>query len=181
MNTTNIAFLIVAVLAIAFAAWAILKREKTRKLKRQFGPEYDRVVDKEKNPHRAEAVLGERQKRVEKYPIRILTKEERDGFAARWLSVQERFVDDPRDAVAQADALITEAMRARGYPMADFEQRAADLSVDYPAVVQDYRAAHDLALRDARGPLATEDLRRAMQYYRTLFEHVLETHVLQHH
>jgi len=150
MNTTNIAFLIVAVLAIAFAAWAILQREKTRKLKRQFGPEYDRVVDQEKNPNRAEAVLGERQKRVEKYPIRILTKEERDRFAARWLSVQERFVDDPRDAVAQADALITEAMRARGYPMADFEQRAADLSVDYPAVVQDYRAAHDLALRDAR-------------------------------
>jgi len=180
MNTTDMAFLIVAVLAIAFAAWAILQREKTRKLKRQFGPEYDRVLDQEKNPNRAEAVLGDRQKRVQKYTIRILTKEERDRFAARWLSVQERFVDDPRDAVAQADALITEAMHARGYPMADFEQRAADLSVDYPAVVQDYRTAHDLALRDARGTLATEDLRRAMHYYRTLFEHVLETHVLQH-
>jgi len=181
MNTTNIAFLIAAVLAIAFAAWAILEREKTRKLKRQFGPEYDRVVDQEKNPSRAEAVLGERQKRVEKYPIRILTKDERDHFVARWLTVQERFVEDPRDSVSQADELITEAMRARGYPMADFEQRAADLSVDYPVVVQDYRAAHDLALRDARGPVATEDLRRAMQLYRTLFEHVLETHVLQHH
>lgn len=180
MNTVNIAVLIVAVLAIALAAWAILQREKTRKLKRQFGPEYDRVVDQEKNPNRAEAVLGERQKRVEKYPIRILTKEERDRFAARWLTVQERFVDDPRDAVAQADVLITEAMRMRGYPMADFEQRAADLSVDYPTVVQDYRTAHDLALRDARGTLATEDLRRAMQHYRTLFEHVLDTHVLQH-
>ena len=82
MNTTNIAFLIVAVLAIAFAVWAILRREKTRKLKRQFGPEYDRVVDQEKNPNRAEAVLGERKKRVDKYPIRILTKEERDRFAA---------------------------------------------------------------------------------------------------
>jgi len=181
MDTVNIAVIIVAVLAIALAVWAILQREKTRKLKRQFGPEYDRVVEQEKSPNRAEAVLGERQKRVEKYPIRILTKEERDRFAARWLTVQERFVDDPRDAVAQADVLITEAMRMRGYPMADFEQRAADLSVDYPMVVQDYRSAHHIAVRDAQGSLATEDLRRAMQYYRTLFEHVLETHVLQHH
>ena len=180
MNTVNIAFLIAAVLAIAVAVWAILQREKTRKLKRDFGPEYDRVMDQEQNATRAETVLGERQKRVEKYPIRILTKEERDRLAARWLTVQERFVDDPRDAVFQADTLITEAMRSRGYPMADFEQRAADLSVDYPAVVQDYRAAHDIALRDARGTVSTEELRKAMQYYRTLFEHVLETHVLQH-
>ena len=180
MNTANIAVLIVAVIAMALAVWAILQRERTRKLKRNFGPEYDRVMDQEKSANRAEAVLGERQKRVEKYPIRILTKEERDRFAARWLTVQERFVDDPRDAVFQADTLITEAMRTRGYPMADFEQRAADLSVDYPAVVQDYRAAHDIAVRDAQGTLSTEDLRRAMQHYRTLFEHVLETHVLQH-
>lgn len=180
MNTVSIIFVIVAVLAIAFAAWAILQRQKTAKLKRSFGPEYDRVMDEEKSVSRAEAELGERKRRVEKYPIRILTPEERDRFAARWLKVQERFVDDPRDAVFQADTLITEAMRSRGYPMADFEQRAADLSVDYPAVVQDYRAAHSIAVRDTQGPLPTEDLRRAMRYYRTLFEHVLETHVLQH-
>ena len=181
MNIVNIVVLIVAVVAIAIAAWAIIQRAKTRKLKSQFGPEYDRVIDQEKSAGRAEAVLGERQKRVEKYPIRVLTTEERDRFAARWRTVQERFVDDPRDAVAQADVLITEAMRTRGYPRSDFEQRAADLSVDYSAVVQDYRAAHDIAIRDAQGTVSTEDLRKAMQYYWTLFEHVLETQVLQHH
>jgi FtsZ-interacting cell division protein ZipA len=181
MSTPNIIVLIVAIAAIAIAAWAIIQRERTVRLKNRFGPEYDRIVDQEKNPTRAEAVLGERQHRVEKYPIRPLSKEERERFAARWRSVQERFVDDPRDAVAQADVLITEAMHIRGYPMADFEQRAADLSVDYAAVVQDYRAAHEIATRDSRGGASTEDLRKAMQYFRTLFEHVLDTKILQHH
>ena len=90
-------------------------------------------------------------------------------------------MDDPREAVAQADSLITDAMRTRGYPMSDFEQRAADLSVDYPAVVQDYRAAHEIAVRDTQASASTEDLRKAMQHYRTLIEHVLDAHVLQHH
>jgi hypothetical protein len=180
MSTANIIVLIVAVLAIAMVGWLFIQRERTRKLRRQFGPEYDRVIDQEKNARRAETVLGERQKRVEKYPIRILTQEERDRFAANWRMVQESFVDDPRKAVAQADLLVTDAMHTRGYPMSDFEQRAADLSVDHPAVVQDYRAAHDVAMRDAQGLASTEDLRKAMQHYRTLFEQVLDTHVLQH-
>lgn len=180
METGNIIVLIVAGLAVAIIAWALVQRQKTRKLKQQFGPEYDRVIGQEKSSRRAEAVLGERQKRVEKYPLRDLSQEERDRFAAKWRSVQEHFVDDPRGAVAQADSLVTEAMGTRGYPMTDFEQRAADLSVDHPTVVQDYREAHQIAMLDAQGSASTEDLRRAMQRYRTLVEHVLDTHVLQH-
>ena len=181
MSAVNVIILIIAIVAIAIAAWALMERNRTSKLKRQFGPEYDRTVDREGNAWRAAAVLSERQKRVEKYPIRQLTREECDHFAARWKTVQERFVDDPRDAVAQADVLITEAMRTRGYPMVDFDQRADDLSVDHPAVVQDYRIAHGIAARDAQGAASTEDLRRAMQSYRALFEQVLDTRVLQHH
>jgi len=181
MSTANIVLLILAIVAFAFAVWALIQREKTRKLKNKFGPEYDRVIEQEKSSRRAEALLEERQKRVQAYQIRPLTREESDMYAAKWRTVQEHFVDDPRDAVAQADALITDAMRVRGYPMSDFEQRAADLSVDHPTVVEDYRAAHAIATRDAQETASTEDLRKAMQHYRSLFEHVLDTHILQHH
>jgi hypothetical protein len=181
MSTVNIILLTLAIVAVALAAWALTQREKTRKLKNKFGPEYDRVIEQEKNPRRAEAMLEERQKRVQKYQIRPLTREEADMYAAKWRIVQEHFVDDPRDAVAQADSLVTDAMRVRGYPMSDFDQRAADLSVDHPTAVEDYRTAHAIAMRDAQGSASTEDLRKAMQHYRSLFEHVLDTHVLQHH
>jgi hypothetical protein len=180
MSTANIIVLMVAILAIALAAWVIFHKEKTRKLRDQFGPEYDRIVDQEKNPHRAEALLQERQERVEKYHIRKLTEEERDLFAGKWRAAQEHFVDSPREAVAQADVLVAEAMHTRGYPMSDFDRRAADLSVDHPMVVENYRIAHDIAQRDAQGSVSTEDLRKAMQYYRILFEYLLEVHVLQH-
>ena len=180
MSTANVIVLIVVLAAVVTAAWFVIQREKTRKLKRQFGPEYDRMIDEEKSPRRVEAVLQERQKRVAKYDIRPLTKEERELFASKWRATQEHFVDAPREAVAQADSLLTDAMRTRGYPMVDFEQRAADLSVDHPGVVENYRMAHEIALRDAQGSASTEELRKAMQYYRTLFEHVLDTHVLQH-
>ncbi|HVP45315.1 MAG TPA: hypothetical protein VMT32_01985 [Bryobacteraceae bacterium] len=181
MSTLTLIALIVAVLAIALAVWALLQREKTRKLKRTFGPEYDRVMEQERSSRRAEAVLEKRQKRVEKYHIRPLSSEECDRFGAKWRVAQEHFVDNPREALAEADALITEAMRMRGYPMSDFDQRAADLSVDHPHVIEDYWIAHEIAMRDAKGPAATEDQRRAMQHYRSLFEHVIDTRVLQHH
>ncbi len=181
MSAVNVVLLIIAIVAIAIAAWALMERERTRKLKRQFGPEYDRVMEREGSARRAADVLADRQKRVEKYPIRHLTRDECDRFAAQWKRVQEHFVDDPHGAVAQADSLITEAMRSRGYPMSDFEQRAEDLSVDHPGVVQDYRTAHAIALRDAQGAASTENLRRAMQSYRALFENVLDSRVLQHH
>ena len=181
MNTANLIILIAAVAVIAVAVWAFIRRERTRKLKHQFGPEYDRLSDQEKSSRRAEVLLGERQRRVEKYSIRTLTREECDSFAVKWRAAQEHFVDDPHDAIAQADSLVTDAMRTRGYPMADFEQRAADLSVDYPAVTGEYRIAHDIAIRDSQGSASTEDLRNAMQHYRNLFEHILDTRVLQHH
>jgi hypothetical protein len=181
MSTLTLIALITAIVAIAIAAWALLQHQKTRKLKRKFGPEYDRVIDQEKNPRRAETVLEERQKRVEKYQIRPLTREECDMFGARWRIAQEHFVDEPREAVAQADSLITDAMRTRGYPMTDFDRRADDLSVDHPQIIENYRIAHEVAVRDAHGPAGTEDLRKAMQHYRILFEHVLDTHVLQRH
>jgi len=180
MSAVNAIIWIIAIVAIGIAAWALMERERTRKLKRQFGPEYDRAIQHERSTRRAAAVLAERQKRVETYPIRHLTREECDRFGARWKAVQERFVDDPHDAVAHADVLIPEAMRACGYPMTDFEQRAEDLSVNHPGVVQDYRAAHGIAMRDAQGAASTEDLRKAMQCYRALLEHVLDTRVLQH-
>ena len=174
MSTSNIIWLIVVIIAAAIAAWALIERQKTLKLRGKFGPEYDRVAQQEHSAHRAEGILEHREKRVSKFRIRSLREEERARFAAEWRSVQERFVDDPRSAVAQADRLINEALKARGYPMSEFEQQAADLSVQYPYVVENYRKAHQIALDEQRGAASTEQLRIAMQYYRSLFEDVLE-------
>lgn len=178
MNTVTVIILVIVIVAIAVALWIYFQKQKTRKLRGTFGPEYDRLVEQERgNARRAEAILEDRQKRVSKFNIRTLTREERDRFGADWRRVQEHFVDDPRSAVSQADTLIIEALKARGYPMGDFEQRAADISVEHPQVVNDYRIAHDVAVKDHREQATTEELRRAMQHYRSLFEHVLETHV----
>jgi FtsZ-interacting cell division protein ZipA len=181
MNAATMIVLIIAIVAIAVAVWMYFQKEKTHKLRSKFGSEYDRVVEQEHgNARRAEAVLADRQKRVSKFNLRPLNREECDRFAAEWRRVQELFVDDPRMAVSRADTLVIEALRARGYPMGDFEQRAADISVEHPQVVDNYRAAHDIAQRDQRGQATTEELRRAMQHYRNLFEHVLDTHVTQY-
>jgi FtsZ-interacting cell division protein ZipA len=181
MNTTTIIVLVIAVVAIAVAFWMYIQREKTRKLRSKFGPEYDRLVDLEGGKaSRAEAILDQRQKRVSKLNIRPLSRAERDRFAADWRRVQEQFVDDPRAAVSEADTLVNGALQARGYPMEDFEQRAADISVEHPDVVDEFRKAHDIALRDREKQASTEDLRRAMQHYRSLFEHVLDIQVLQY-
>jgi hypothetical protein len=181
MDTTSTVIIAVLVIAvIALAAVLVYQRRKTRELKTKFGPEYDRLVEKEGSPRRAEAVLDARQKRVEKFHIRTLSLEERDRFARDWKAVQECFVDDPRGAVASADQLVNEALRARGYPMGDFEQQVADVSVEHARVVEDYRAAHEIATRDRKGLATTEDLRHAMQYYRSLFEHVLETRLVHY-
>jgi hypothetical protein len=179
MNTTTTILMIIAILAVAVAVWAYIQREKTLKLRTKFGPEYDRLTDQEHSARRAEAILETREKRVAKFNIRTLTKEEAARFAAEWRMVQEHFVDDPRGAVSQADRLINQTMKARGYPMGDFNQQAADLSVQYPQVVDNYRNAHQIAEQDQRGLASTEDLRKAMQYYRSLFEDVLGQHVVQ--
>lgn len=164
----------IVVAAIVILAWLVLRKKRTERLRDRFGPEYDRVVRSTGDPRRAEARLAERAKRVEGFPLRPLSSADRSRFAERWRAVQARFVDDPAGAAADGDALIQEVMKTRGYPVGDFEQRAADLSVDHAGVVQNYRAARDIALRNRRGEATTEDLRQALVHHRNLFQELLE-------
>jgi FtsZ-interacting cell division protein ZipA len=164
---------IVVIAAIAVVAWLYSRRQRSTRLRQRFGPEYDRVVRQEGDQRKAEGLLEFRAKRREGLPIRPLERAQRDAFADRWIAVQSRFVDHPKGAVTDADLLISEVMAARGYPMSDFDQRAADISVDHPQVVENYRVAHSIALRHGRGEASTEDLRKAMVHYRSLFEQLL--------
>jgi hypothetical protein len=166
-----IAVVVVAILLIVFF---LLRKKRTETLRSRFGPEYDRTA-REVGPRRAESTLREREKRVEKFSIRELSAAEREHFLTKWRVVQSSFMDDPRAAVADADGLVSQLMGTRGYPMADFAQRAADVSVDHPRVVDNYRAAHEIALRQDRGQATTEDLRGALIYYRSLFDELLKT------
>jgi FtsZ-interacting cell division protein ZipA len=179
MNAITTVLIIVAVAAIVFAAFMYFQRQRTQRLRGKFGPEYDRIAA-ERGAHKAETELARREERVRKYHIRDLTREERDRFAQAWRETQARFVDDPRLAVSEADELVTRLMNTRGYPMRDFDQRAEDLTVDHPLVVQNYRAAHGIAMRDKQNAVNTEDLRRAMVHYRSLFEDLLGQHVTEH-
>jgi FtsZ-interacting cell division protein ZipA len=174
MNATGwiiVAIVVVAALIIAGALWS--RRRRSEYLKDRFGREYDRAVEAKGSRSKAEADLAEREKRVEKLDIRPLTAEERRHFSERWTDVQARFVDDPARALAFADALLGDVMKARGYPVNDFEQRAGDISVDHPNVVEHYRTAHDIAERHTRGDASTEDLRQAMIHYRALFDNLV--------
>ena len=166
---------VVVVAVVAVAAFLITRKRRTQALRERFGPEYDRVVRQEGNASRGEEVLEFRAKRHDKFNIEPLSASAQTQFASRWSNLQPQFVDDPKGSVARADELVTEVMRARGYPMGDFEQRAADISVDHPVVVENYRAAHDIALRHNTGKATTEDLRKAMVHYRALFEDLLGT------
>jgi hypothetical protein len=168
------AVIIIALIVIAAIAYSTSRRRRSVKLKERFGPEYDRVLKQEGDPRKAEGVLEFRQKRREKFKVRPLTATDKASFDIRWREVQARFVDDPRGAVTVADSLVTDVMQARGYPIGEFDQRAADLSVDYPVIVDNYRAAHGIALRHSAGQASTEDLRQAMVHYRTLFQELLD-------
>ena len=173
MNLTPVEIvlgLVVVVLAVAaFMMWN--RNRQHAALKSRFGPEYARTVDKVGDEHKAASVLAEREKRVAAYPIKPLSPQMRDHFVQTWRDVQAKFVDDPKYAVTRADDLLGEVMSARGYPVKeDFDRRYEDLSVDHPEVVQNYRAAHDIALRHSRGEASTEDLRTAMIHYRALFD-----------
>jgi hypothetical protein len=170
---TIVIAVIAAVVVVAAISFLLARKRRSQKLRERFGPEYDRVLKKEGGVRSAEGVLQMRAKRREKFSLRPLSESSRLDFAGRWKTVQSQFVDEPKGAVAQADALVNELMAARGYPMADFEQRAADISVDHPLVVENYRAAHAIALRHDSGQASTEDLRKAMVHYRTLFEELL--------
>ena len=141
----------------------------------QFGTEYDLTVETAGNEKKAHAELNERQKHVEALNIRPLSVNERERYQADWAAVQSKFVDQPGQAVGDADRLIMAVMQARAYPVADFEQRAADISVTYPALVSNYRAARAIALKNEQHQADTEQLRQAMIYYRSLFDELLGT------
>lgn len=166
--------LILIVAAVVIAAVVMARRRRTQLLKEHFGPEYDRALHERGNPKLAEAELAQRERRVQKFSIHSLSPAAREKYAEEWAAVQRRFVDQPATAVNEADNLVSRVMTSRGYPMSDFEQRAADVSVSHPEVVQNYRAAHEIVLRHGRGQSSTEDLRRAMVHYRALFDDLLE-------
>ena len=183
MNATAIViiafFAMAVIVAIAMAVWLFTKNRRTKELRSKFGPEYNRMARSEGDAARAEQLLQERQKRVKKLDITPLTDRQRHDFADKWEHAQARFVDDPAAAVADADVLVKEVMNIRGYPVADFEQRVADVSVDHPAVVQNYRLAHGIAIRHEREDVGIEKLREAMIHYRALFADLLHDGGLQ--
>ena len=166
-----VAGIVVALLVVGAILWS--RSRRSEHLKDRFGREYDRTVEAKGGKAEAEAELAEREKRVEKLDIRSLDAGERREFVKRWDDVQARFVDDPPRAVAFADALLGDVMKARGYPVSDFDQRAGDISVDHPVVVEHYRKAHEIAVRHQRGEASTEDLRLAMIHYRALFDNLI--------
>jgi len=166
---------IVGVLAVlALSAWLMQRRHQSQHLQQRFGPEYTRTMDDLGSRDKAEAELLARERRVQRMHIVALAPTDAARYAQEWKLLQGRFVDDPRRTLAEADRLVRELMLQRGYPMADFERRAADISVDHPNVVEHYRAAHDIALRDQRAETSTEDLRQAVVHYHALFDDLLE-------
>jgi hypothetical protein len=158
---------------VGIVAWFSLRKRRTERLRAQFGGEYDRALKEDGGRRHAEAGLKERTARVESLNIRPLAPGDRARFLESWSIVQARFVDGPGGAVTEADQLLRDVMSTRGYPVSDFEQRAADISVDHPLVIENYRTAHDIALRQRKGQANTEDLRQAMIHYRTLFEELV--------
>lgn len=164
----------IIVVAIIIAAAIFASRAgRTRRLQQRFGPEYDRTVRTSGDRAAAERELTQRETRVKRMHIEELPAGARERYTEEWRTVQARFVDQPREALTQADRLVENVMRDRGYPVNDFEQRAADISPDHPGVVDNYRIAHGIAARSERGEVSTEDLRQAMVHYRTLFDDLL--------
>jgi hypothetical protein len=178
MNTLSIIIVAVAVAALAIIAGYLLKRARTRRLRGSFGPEYDRALQEAGSRSEAEKELEARKKRVASFSLRPLSEQEQSRFGREWAAAQARFVDDPKAAVADAHRLVKEVMQARGYPMGDFDQRAADISVDHPLVVSNFRTAREIAQRSSQGKAGTEEMRQAVVCYRVLFEELLETREL---
>lgn len=171
-DTLILAIILIAIV-VAVVAWAIMQRQRSLRLKRRFGPEYDLTVSEFRSQGKAEAELVAREKRVAGLKIVPLTPADAFRFSQAWNTLQGRFIDSPKGVVAEADQLVRELMAKRGYPMGDFERMAADVSVDHPSVIATYRAAQAIAARDARGEADTEQLRQAVVYYRTLFDELL--------
>jgi hypothetical protein len=170
---TWIVIAIGAVVVVAAVLLAAARRRRSTRLRGRFGPEYDRVVDTSGSRRTAEGELRDREARREELEIVPLTAAARERYGWQWRNVQTRFVDTPTQAVSEAGRLVQDVMRERGYPIEDFERRAADISVDHPRVAQNYRKAHAISTRNEQGQTTTEDLRQAMMHYRALFEELL--------
>lgn len=153
----------------------VFTRGRSNRLQGQFGTEYDHTVEAMGNKNKAQTQLEERQKHVKALDIQPLSASDRERYLAEWAVVQSKFVDEPGQAIVDADRLITEVMQLRAYPVSDFEQRAADISVSYPALVSNYRAARATALKNEQHQADTEELRQATIYYRSLFEELVGT------
>ncbi len=165
---------IVVVLVVALVLWLVARRRRSERLRDRFGPEYERAVDDAGKRRAAESELEQRERRRDELDIRALQPAARDRYTESWRVTQARFVDAPGEAVKQADLLVMEVMRERGYPVDDFEQRSADISVDHPHLVGNYRSAHAISVANDNGQASTEDLRQAMVHYRSLFEELLD-------
>ncbi len=175
-NTTTLILVAVAFLVICgLLTMAVTRFQRSRRLRERFGPEYERIVREAGDKRKAESELEARLAHVEALEIRPLTADEINRFSLDWQSTQAEFVDEPLDAVRKADRLIREVMKNRGYPVEDFEQRAADISVDYPDLVTDYRGLHMIAIKEADDEVSTEEMRQAMVHGRALFEELVRT------
>jgi len=177
VNTTYLIITVVLVLVIVGAILALVfsRRGRSKRLQDQFGTEYDHTVQAMGNEKKAQIELKERQKHVKALDIHPLSTTDHERYLADWAAVQSKFVDEPGQAIVDADHLIMEVMQLRAYPVSDFEQRAADVSVSYPALVSNYRAARVIALKNEQHQADTEELRQAMIYYRSLFKELLVT------
>jgi hypothetical protein len=168
---------VAAVVLVALIVMRLTAKRRTSELQEQFGPEYDRTVDQSKNRREAESQLAARAERREQLDIRPLSAAASERYEAQWSKIQAQFVDSPQAAVAAGDSLIQDVMRDRGYPVQDFDQRAEDVSVDHPQVVENYRKGHQLSEKSSDGGGSTEDLRQAMRHYRALFDELVESDV----
>ena len=176
MNTKYIVVAVVLVLVILGAILGLIfsRRQRSKRYSAKFGPEYGRTVKTMGGQKKAQTEMDERQKHVETLNIRPLSLGERERYLAEWKAVQTKFIDQPGQATVEADHLITEIMRVRNYPVSDFEQRAADISVNYPALVSNYRLAREIANKNEHHQADTEELRQALVYYRSLFDELLK-------
>jgi len=170
----TLAVLVIVMIAVLAVLYARKRRSTTADLRKKFGPEYDRAVLVHGAGRKAETKLEDREKRIEKLNIRDLDPTEHERFLKQWESVQSRFIDSPKGAVAEADDLVSSLMRVRGYPLSDFDERAADISVDHPRMVENYRSAHEIGLRLGKTEATTEELRTAMIHYRWLIEELMQ-------
>jgi hypothetical protein len=180
MNTT---YLIITVVLVVVIIGAILmpifaRRKRSQRFQNKYGPDYDHTVQTMGNEKKAQTEMDDRQKHVEALNIRPLSDSEREGYLAEWTAIQAKFVDQPGQATIEADHLIMKVMQMRAYPVSDFEQRAADVSINYPALVSNYRAAREIASKNEHHQASTEELRQALIYYRSLFDELLKTEIV---